>query len=513
MKAMLAAMLVILFSFGCQTSSRQACDFSLIPVKSGDNFQYIDTEGKIVINPQFSSASLFWGDLALVGSESKEGEKFGFIDKNGKYVINPVYKSCTIFSENIAFCVMESAAPTAINVKGEVLFTLQDYQYVRILREGMAAVCKRDSSGEKWGFIDSDGGLAIVPQYNAVGNFSNGLCAILDKSEKWGYIDKDENIAINCQFDSAGEFQAGRAVVEKDDKWGVINEKGGYVIKPEYESISIDGSNYLIGQNDKYGWCDENGKVLINPQFEDAKRFNGNKYAVVSNDEKMGYIDNSGNFVINPQFEGALPFNDDFALVLVDDKIGLIGQDGKIVVSPQFDDLSIDYIEASDFSKSAFNVVKSDYFDISQLTSTFCSFFSDSLVSGNRYDETIPVILQRYNITKEERVYGDGMILFQDKEIVPGAKYSMYVGAEDFWTYDFQGFEFVWHVRSNATPNRFVYLIELSECGAGKAAKLKEKLEKKLTQMQEKRDVAANLDLKFSVGDSSRVFVEVARKP
>jgi len=38
---------------------------SLFPVRNGANFQYIDKEGKIVINPQFSSATLFKNGIAL----------------------------------------------------------------------------------------------------------------------------------------------------------------------------------------------------------------------------------------------------------------------------------------------------------------------------------------------------------------------------------------------------------------------------------------------------------------
>jgi hypothetical protein len=41
-------------------------EISLIPVENGDEFQYIDKEGKIVINPQFSSATVFRNGIALV---------------------------------------------------------------------------------------------------------------------------------------------------------------------------------------------------------------------------------------------------------------------------------------------------------------------------------------------------------------------------------------------------------------------------------------------------------------
>ena len=47
-------------------------DISLIPVENGDEFQYIDKEGKIVINPQFSTATVHRDGIALVRTTGKK---------------------------------------------------------------------------------------------------------------------------------------------------------------------------------------------------------------------------------------------------------------------------------------------------------------------------------------------------------------------------------------------------------------------------------------------------------
>ena len=90
----------------------------LLPVKLGKEYQYVDAEGKIIINPQFAEATIFRNGVALVQT-SGDKPKWGFIKEDGKFVINATYKSATIFNEDKAWIVNENAAPTCINNKGE----------------------------------------------------------------------------------------------------------------------------------------------------------------------------------------------------------------------------------------------------------------------------------------------------------------------------------------------------------------------------------------------------------
>ena len=110
--ALIVAVLALASCNGEGTSS----DFKLIPVKVGKDFQYIDQDGKIVINPQFSEASLFREGLALVKSN---GDKplWGFISEDGKFVIPANYKSATVFSEGLAWVVSEKT----VKVNGDIL--------------------------------------------------------------------------------------------------------------------------------------------------------------------------------------------------------------------------------------------------------------------------------------------------------------------------------------------------------------------------------------------------------
>jgi len=74
--------------------------------------------------------------------------------------------------------------------------------------------------GAKFGYIDKDGKVAIMPQFDFAGSFSEGLAAV-GIGNKIGYIDKQGKIVIEPQFDFAGAFSEGLADVGIDfDRMG-----------------------------------------------------------------------------------------------------------------------------------------------------------------------------------------------------------------------------------------------------------------------------------------------------
>jgi len=315
---------------------------SLFPVRNGANFQYIDKEGKIVINPQFSSATVFSNGIALVRSPGDEG-LWGFINEQGKYIIPATYKQATVFSEDLAWVVTENGAPTAINTKGEVKITLQNAESVHIFKEGMAAfeVFQKDYVHEtKYGFVEKNGKVAISPQFVSAGDFSGGKCAVQNDQYRWGYIDRQGKTAIPFEFEHAGKFVDGQAIVFVDGKYGAIDETGKYVITPQFDGLYQDGDLYLIKQNGKTGWATRQGKVVVNPQFAAAFTFNGAAVAPVQVGETWGYVDKAGKIIIKPQFDVALPFVGGVAAVMRGGKVGFIDSAGKYLVSPQYEEIS-----------------------------------------------------------------------------------------------------------------------------------------------------------------------------
>ena len=95
-------------------------------------------------------------------------------------------------------------------------------------------------TGGKWAYIDASGKLAVQPQFDEAGFFSEGLapvcvgrCDFTEGGEyegKWGYIDASGKMVISPRFDGAQAFHVGLAAVfvgkrtlrEGDGKYGYI---------------------------------------------------------------------------------------------------------------------------------------------------------------------------------------------------------------------------------------------------------------------------------------------------
>lgn len=400
----ISVVLITIIITSCSGDGKEISEVKLIPVKSGGEYQYIDHEGKIIINPQFGLATVFRNGTALVKSSGNE-PKWGYISEDGKFSIMANYKSATIFSEGLAWVVSENSAPVAINNKGEIKITMQDAKTVRIFNEGRAAYSVSDSSGQKWGFVDTEGKIIINPQFLNTGNFNNGKCAVENKDRKWGYIDKEGKIVINHQFDKAKEFVNGKAIVVSDGKSGLIDENGKYIINPQFSDMVNDNNMYSIEQDGKWGWCDKEGRIIINPQFGAAFPFLDNDLTAVQSGKSYGYIDKEGKIVINPQFDAALPFNGKLALVKSSNKIGFIDEEGKYVINPQFDNVPRDLIIYILNGSSEFESVETDYFNVGAITNRIKNDITDKTVAGMSFSTSISEIFAKYKIQSNPDYY------------------------------------------------------------------------------------------------------------
>jgi len=169
----------------------------LAPFKTLDNKKmgYIDTEGKIAVNPLYISLGYFSSGLAWVKTISN---KIGYIDKQGNLKIDPVFNDAKDFDEE----------------------------------SGLARVKK----GDIWTYIDKTGKEVIINISIHKSDFNEGLCPGI-KGELYGFYDKENTWVIEPQFNDVRGFKNGYASVKKGEFWGLINKKGEWVIQPRFISM------------------------------------------------------------------------------------------------------------------------------------------------------------------------------------------------------------------------------------------------------------------------------------
>ena len=321
---------LIIISLGMVlTSFSQANKSSnvLFPVQIQGKYGYIDSTGKIVIQPKFDSAKKFHDGLALVTIEArnieiekdlppiKMGGKEGFIDKKGNFIIAP-----------------------------------GKYRFVGNFSEGLASVwidspCDRSC----YGYIDTTGKIVIPQQFQTAGTFQNGTVDVRMPDDRWGVIDKNGKFIIPPKYDGVFPFTegVGIALTIKNKKSSPFDQNitdfdadfydmdGNLTAKPQYFIFGWfeNGLVQFIAENGK-GFIDKQGKVAIEPKFERTMGFSEGLSAVRVN-KKWGDIDPKGKFVIEPQFTEAYRFSEGLAQVRVNNNLGFIDKTGKMVIEPK----------------------------------------------------------------------------------------------------------------------------------------------------------------------------------
>jgi hypothetical protein len=197
--------------------------------------------------------------------------------------------------------------------------------------------------GDKWGFVDEEGTVAIPAIYDNVGDFSEGYVRAL-AGERWGYVNAGGMMVIQPAFEQAGDFHEGLAPVMLDGKWGFVDRRGTVAIAAIFdEAGAFSGGRAAIRSGERWGYVDVNGKVVVSPQFQAAGPFREERAAVATK-EGWGFIDPSGAMAIEPRHDFAGPFSESLARVKVCSqdssafcRWGFVDLDGKEAIEPGFD--------------------------------------------------------------------------------------------------------------------------------------------------------------------------------
>ena len=172
---------------------------------------------------------------------------------------------------------------------------------IGMVGEGLIPIKK---SG-KWGYIDIEGNEVLsIPDYDFAYPFSDGM-AIVTKNDKMGYINKEGTEVIPCIYDihifmGDSFFENGVAKVSKNENQDIIYiDKSGKEIdyQEDEKENEFEKDLEISCINDKYGFVDKNGEEVIPHIYDYAGNFSEG-IAGVKKDGKWGCIDKEGNIVI-----------------------------------------------------------------------------------------------------------------------------------------------------------------------------------------------------------------------
>jgi WG containing repeat len=235
--------------------------------REGEKVGFADGTGKFRIQPVYDDALPFSDGLAAVEVHGR----WGFVDTSGQEVIPPIFKAAYYFRQGVASAETDEGN-VLINKDGTVL-AKGFQQLTGVVSEGRIPV----SRGDKYGYLDLRGNVAIPLIYELALSFGNGMAPV-KKAGKWGYIDRDGQVVIPFKFDEADVFASGLAPARIGIETGFINRSGAFAFHLAYQSapgfFGSDDEGFLAEGNDvsrfftgdnRFGYVNTSGKVIWGP--------------------------------------------------------------------------------------------------------------------------------------------------------------------------------------------------------------------------------------------------------
>ena len=248
-------------------------------------------------------------------------------DVSFEWLVEPIYEEAWPFQDGIAWVETKKFRLwTLIDQKGNVIKS--DIDAVRIMpyTDDRALVLESERGGKnltlserlfdvRYGsFLDKAGNI-VASGYEDAKDFSSGLAAV-QKNDKYGFIDTEGNLAIPFQYEWAGGFVGDLGGVGKDGKYGFINKKGETVVNFVFDIPSLDVPPYYprhklqaVKKGCMRGLFNERGEWVAEPKYE--RLYCGEEPLIgLQKEGKVGFVNLSGDIVIDFQFMG-IPVSSD----------------------------------------------------------------------------------------------------------------------------------------------------------------------------------------------------------
>lgn len=339
-KTAIAALGGLMLMAGVSFTSCNDNKADLIPVQIGDKWSFVNSKGDIIFEDEFSNKPSVVYNGCFSVKENK-GYTVYRVNGNKLEVVGALEKLNSVgYYEDGLIPASEQEERIAIyNKNGEIVFEINPIGGIEIsacrpsIQEGMLAVKNNDG---KWGYIDKNGEVIIKPNYDDAYSFKDGMALVMKKEDKatiYRVIDKKGDVIFKLRdgqkpikdheqfehgylmvkdgekcllFDKKGEaikFSAkftdlketnGKYVVYKgDDGWGVATLDGEVKIRPKFEDVIIDGSEFICREKDEVLVYDANGNEKRRYEYNELIPYGS--YGFFAKDGKYWYqVDKDG---------------------------------------------------------------------------------------------------------------------------------------------------------------------------------------------------------------------------
>ena len=222
-----------------------AFDDRVLVINDEGLYGFTDSQGNIVIEPQFIDAGHFYKGRAAVGFQTDE---YGFIDTTGTVTERGLKNKPDWeddYSDGITYEVDDKAGNNIVIVK---------------------KYCDDKEEPEAYGFYDKQSGFLQMPMYEEISEYTDRdepLIAVC-QNQHWGFCKRDSGeLVIPCVYDDVDDYVNGFAIGSSGEQDDMFFADQYELFDREGKKISFpDGMNPVDLLRTDEVWFDQEGKVI-----------------------------------------------------------------------------------------------------------------------------------------------------------------------------------------------------------------------------------------------------------
>lgn len=283
---------------------------SLIPVSTdGKTWGFVNQEGKVVAPGAFSEAPSLPYNGYFIVAEPGGYSLYKLIGKDGKYEAvagMSGFESIGYFADGLIPATLPEGKIRLYDGNGKMKFELDSFE-----GEEIEAVDAGYSDGRlmfltssgKIGFFDTEGNVAVRPDYKTATQFSDGIALVAKTADpsdiQYIAIDKQGNELFRL---GKGETPVvdhlmkavsnGYILANSDTRTRIYNKKGEMTQMPSrIQSLERTDGKYMIfrAKDGKAGVADMKGEIVVEPTYGYIW-FNGGYASYMAPPESSGFI-------------------------------------------------------------------------------------------------------------------------------------------------------------------------------------------------------------------------------
>lgn len=363
---------------------------ALVTQNDVQKWGYINETGQFVIKPQYDIVKSFTSEGIAIAANTLRGGyvsdicRVVFLDRTGRVASGPYISYVPDFENGYAVIHEEGKGSKLIDEEGKVV--LQSKYRLLLVSEGRVSFSEKQSSSERYGFMDMKGNIVLPQKYLQVSAFRDGRAWVKTVEDQFDLIDekgkvlcttkysfydpkggyelipfKDKGtglygyktlggtIAIDGEYVEAGEFIDGLAVVsvksgEYDIKTVLINTKNETLIGPDYLGFQRIGKGlYAVAKSGYSSMVDSyllpnavfnsEGLQLSGYSYYNVGTFQGD-YASACSQNETFFIDRNAKRVESlPKFQGigSMELIGDIIKAEIDGSLSYYCKDGSLI--------------------------------------------------------------------------------------------------------------------------------------------------------------------------------------